>query len=200
MSYVNTPMTQLDAVNVCLSSMGEPEVNSLENASVDAQLASGLIDETSRTVQGQGWNWNRERHTISPDATGTLNLPANTARVDTIEYDRDVDVIQRGLRLFNRKDNTYTFEKPVTVEIYVLLPFEDLPLAAKSFITYKAARLFQQRLLGSETLSKFSQEAEQRAYITLLQEEAEVGDYNMLYDSWQTYSILSRGFFSRGNY
>lgn len=200
MSYINTPMTKLEAVNICLSSMGEPEVNSLENASVDAQLASGLIDETSRTVQGQGWNWNRERHTISPDEFGLINLPANIARVDTVGYDRDVDVVQRGLRLFDRTNNSYTFEKAVTVEMYVLLEFEELPLAAKTFITYKAARLFQQRVLGSETISKFTAEAEQRAYITLLQEEAEVGDYNMLYDSWQTYSILSRGFFSRGNY
>lgn len=200
MSYVNTPMTKLEAVNICLSSMGEPVINSLDNASVDAQMASDLIDETSRTVQGQGWNWNRERHTISPNVQGQIVLPANTVRIDTIEYDRDIDVIQRGLKLYNRKDNTYTFTDAVTVEIYVLLPFEDLPLAAKTFIAYKSARLLQQRLLGSETLSKFAQESEQRAYITLLQEEAEVGDYNMLYDSWQTYSILSRGFFSRGNY
>ena len=132
--------------------------------------------------------------------SGEIVLPANTARIDTINYDRAIDVVQRGLRLYNRGDNTYTFADAVNVEIYVLLPFEDIPLAAKNFITYKAARIFQQRVLGSETLSKFTQQDEQRAYITLLQEEAEVGDFNMLSDSWQTSSILSRGTFSRGSY
>ena len=50
MAYFNTPMTKLEAVNICLSSMGEPVINSLDNASVDAQIASDLIDEVGRTV------------------------------------------------------------------------------------------------------------------------------------------------------
>lgn len=200
MSYYNSPMTKLDAVNICLSSMGEPVINSLDGASVDAQMASDLIDETSRSVQAEGWHWNRERHTITPNFNSEIVLPANTARIDTIEDNRDTDVIQRGGKLFNRKDNTYTFDEPLKVEIFVILPFEDLPLAAKNLITYRAARILQQRLLGSETINKFNQQEEQRAWLTMLQDEADVADHNMLYDSWQTYSILARGNFARGGY
>lgn len=200
MSYFNTPMTKLDAVNICLSSMGEPVINSLDGASVDAQMASDLIDETSRTVQAQGWHWNRERHTITPNFNNEIVLPANTARIDTIEDSRNIDVIQRGGKLFNRKDNTYTFTQPLTVEIYVLLSFEDMPLAAKNYVTYRAARVFQQRLLGSDTLNKFNSADEQRSWLAMLQDEADVADHNMLYDSWQTHSILSRGTFARGAY
>jgi len=196
----NTPMTKLDAVNICLSSMGEPVINTLDGASVDAQIASDIVDEVSRSVQAEGWHWNRERHVLSPNANKEILLPANTARIDTIEDDRYTDVIQRGGRLFNRTDNSYSFEKPLKLRIYVLLPFEDLPLAAKNYVTYKAARLFQQRVLGSETISKFNKEEEGRAWLTLLQAEADTGDYNMLTDSWQTYSILSRGHFARGGY
>jgi hypothetical protein len=196
----NTPMTKLDAVNICLSSMGEPVINTLDGASVDAQIASDIVDEVSRSVQAEGWHWNRERHVLSPNSNKEILLPANTARIDTIEDDRYTDVIQRGGRLFNRSDNSYSFEKPLKLRIYVLLPFEDLPLAAKNYVTYKAARLFQQRVLGSETISKFNKEEEGRAWLTLLQAEADTGDYNMLTDSWQTYSILSRGHFARGGY
>ena len=200
MSNPLTPMTKLDAVNIALSSMGEPVINTLDGASVDAQMAADLVDETSRSIQSQGWQWNRERHVLSPNVNNQIVLPANTARVDTVETDRPTDVIQRGGKLFDRANNTYTFDKTLILEIYVILPFEDLPLAAKNAIAYKAAMILQQRLLGSETLYKFAQAEAQRAWLTLLQEEAEVGDHNMLYDSWQTSSILNRSSFARGGY
>lgn len=200
MAYYNAPMTKLEAVNVCLSSMGEPVINSLDNASVDAQMASDLVDEMSRTIQSRGWYWNRERHTITPNLAGEIVLPANIIRIDTIEYDRSTEVIQRGLKLFNKEDNSYQFTLPLTVELYVILSFEELPLAARLLVTYRAARVLQERLLGSSTLSQFAKDAEQSAYLTLLQEETETGDYNMLSDSWQTQSILSRSTFARGNY
>jgi len=200
MAYFNTPMTKLDAVNICLSSMGEPMINALDGSSVDAQMASDLIDETSRTMQAEGWHWNRERHRLIPDTFNQINLPANTARVDTVEDSRTTDVIQRGGKLFNRYENTHIFNDPIILEIYVILPFEEMPLAAKNYVTYKSARLFQQRVLGSETLSKFTQNDEQRAWLTLLQEEADVADNNMLNDAWQTASILNRNHYTRGGY
>lgn len=200
MSFPITPLTKLDAVNICLSTMGEPTVNTLDGAAVDAQMASDLIDETSRSVQGIGWYWNREKRNLSPNANSELVLPANTLRVDTIDDSRSTEVVQRGSKLFNVEDASYTFTKAVNVELYVNLPFEDLPFAAKQFITMRAARLLQQRLLGSETLYKFTSADEQRAWVVLMQDEADVADANMLYDSWQTRSIISRGYFSRGAY
>ncbi len=200
MSFPITPLTKLDAVNICLSTMGEPTVNTLDGAAVDAQMASDLVDETSRSVQGIGWHWNREKHTLSPNVNSEIILPANTLRVDTVDYDRTTDVVQRGGKLFDVENSTYTFSKELKVEVYVQLSFEELPFAAKQFITMRAARLLQQRLLGSETLYKFSAQDEQRCWTVLMQEETEVADGNMLYDSWDTRKIVSRGYFSRGGF
>lgn len=200
MAYFDTLMTKLDAVNVCLSAMGEPSINELETAGVDAQIASDIVDETSRAVQGMGWHWNRETHTISPDVNGNIVLPSNTLRVDTIEDDKSTDVIQRGLKLFDRTNNSYVFGDALKLELIVALPFDDLPFAAKNFITFRSARLMQQRALGSETLHKFNRDDEQRAWVVLLQDEAEVADASMLDDSWSTASILNRGWFARGAY
>lgn len=200
MSFPITPLTKLDAVNICLSTMGEPTVNTLDGAAVDAQMASDLVDETSRSVQGTGWHWNREKHTLSPNVNSQIILPANTLRVDTIDDSKSTDVVQRGGKLYDIENSTFTFTKDLKVEIYVQLAFEDLPFAAKQFITMRAARLLQQRLLGSETLYKFSAQDEQRAWTVLMQEETETADGNMLYDSWQTRSIVTRGYFSRGAY
>jgi hypothetical protein len=198
MSFPITPLTKLDSVNICLSSMGEPTVNSLDGAAVDAQMASDLVDETTRSVQGFGWHWNRERYVLSPNTAGEIILPANTLRVDTIEDSQGVDVVQRGGKLFDKSKSSYVFDKPLTLEIYVQLTFDQLPFAAKQFITIRAARTLQQRLLGSETLAKFHEADEQRAWISLQQEEAETYDGNMLYDSWSTRRIVTRGSFARG--
>jgi hypothetical protein len=61
-----TPTTKLEAVNVCLTNIGEAPVASLTGLQVDAQVASSIIDEVSREVQSNGWHWNTEVHTISP--------------------------------------------------------------------------------------------------------------------------------------
>lgn len=200
MSFPIAPLTKLDAVNICLSSMGEPTVNSLDGAAVDAQMASDLIDETSRSVQAVGWYWNREKRTFSPNASNEIILPANTLRVDSVDDSKSTEVVQRGTKLFNIADSSYQFTKELKVELYVQLPFEEIPFAAKHFITMRAARLLQQRLLGSETLYKFAAQDEQRAWVVLLQDEAEIADSNMLFDSWSTRSIVTRSHFSRGAY
>lgn len=194
-----TAMTKLDAVNICLSAMGEPKINSLDGSAIDAQIASDLIDETSRSVQSRGWHWNRDKYNLSPNVAGEIALPSNTARIDTVDGDRNVDVIARGTKLFNKETNSTIFTDPLTLEIYVFLEFDDLPYAAKQYITMRSSRLFQQRVLGSPALSEYSQEEERQAYLVLLQDESETGDYNMLYDSASTYSILDRSNFARRN-
>lgn len=187
-----TSMTKLDAVNIALSAMGEPKISTLDGAAVDAQIASDLIDETSRNVQSRGWHWNRERLTLQPDVFGIIKIPANTSRIDTIDGDVNTDIVIRGDRLYNRYEASYIFDKALALEVYVFLDYEDLPYAAKQYIAMRAARLFQQRVLGSPVLSEFGQEEERQAYLTLLQDDLEVADYNMLYDSANTSFIVNR--------
>lgn len=197
---VTQPMTKLEAINICLSSMGEPAVNALDDAGVDAQMAADLIDETSRGVQLKGWHWNRETHKLQPDQQGRMNLPMNTAKVDSTSYDAGVDVVQRGLKLFDRVNNTYIFTKPLTLELYVILPYDDLPQSAKNFIAYDAACRFQRRLLGSDTIDRFLVEARNEARLELVRDDIQVSDPNMLRDNWTSASIVERGRFRRGQY
>lgn len=194
------PTNKLKAVNICLSAMGEPVINSLEDAAVDAQMASDIVDETSESVQTIGWFWNTETHTFSPDKSGNIVLPENTITV-VVPDDGILDnVVQRGLRLFDTDRSSYVFTKPVTLRLIVLLEFDDLPLTAKQFIAIRAARIFQQRSLGSDTLYKFNEADEQRAWAVLMDEEARTMRANVLKDNWSAASILNRGHFSRGAY
>lgn len=194
-----SPTTKLKAVNICLSAMGEPVINSLDDAAIDAQMASDIVDETSESVQTIGWYWNTETHTLKPDINGNLVLPANTIRVDPVDLSLG-NIVQRGGKLFNTDTASFQFTTPVKLTLSVLLTFDDLPMSAKQFIAMRAARVFQQRLLGSDTLYKYGAADENRAYAVLMQEEAETRDSNLLRGNWSTQAIVHRGFFSRGAY
>lgn len=184
--------TKLSAVNICLNVMGERPVNSLEDAAVDAQMAINTIEEISTFLQSSGWYWNREVHTLSPDNTGQLVLPVNTARVDAIEGYEQSNVVQRGSRLFDVENNTYIFAKPLKVELHVVLPFDDLSLPVRRYVTIKAARTLQARVLGSVATDGLTASDEQAAWVNVLDEEAQVADRNMLTDSWSVAGIISQ--------
>lgn len=200
MAYYTTPMTQLEAVNIVLSSIGEPPVNAIAGSGVDAQMASDVIDEVSRSVQLKGWHWNKEIHTLSPDVNGNLVLPGNTAKVDSTRTSANIDVVQRGLKLYNRDDNTYTFTTNITLELYVYLIFDELPAAARDCIAARAALLAQQRVLGSDTLDGFLKMRDKESWAELVRDEMLVADPNMLRDNWSTLGIVQRGWFGRYAY
>jgi len=194
------PSTKLEAVNACLTNIGEAPVANLTGLQVDAQVADSTIDEITREVQTHGWHWNTETHTLSPDINGNILLPANTLRIDTVETDISTDVIQRNMRLYNRKDNTYTFTKSLRLQLTLALDFEDLPETARRYITMRAMRIFQERSLGSESISKFNRSDEQVTWALLQHEEAETADYNVLTDSYSTYATVGRYAPVRRNY
>ena len=192
-----TPLDKVEAVSICLSTIGEPRINSLEGAGLDAQMAAEVIDETSRKVQAKGWHWNKEIHKLSPDVFGNINLPANTVEVDSVNGSVSVDIVQRGLRLFDKTKATFSFTTPVELKLVVLLPFDDLPHAAKDYITVRAARVFQARVLGSETQEKFTEKDERDAWAELRKHELRTADFNMLRSSNSTASILDRRIYFR---
>lgn len=201
MAYYAQPLTKLEGINICLSSMGEPAINALDDAGIDAQMASDLIDEQSRTVQLIGWHWNREKHSFKPDMqTGAINLPNNVAKVDSVDGSSNIDVVQRGLRLFDRGNNTYSFTDSITLELVVILPFDELPMAARAYIAYNSAMVLQQRILGAESINKDLHEMAAKAWVEVIRDQDEVADANMLKDSWSTVSIIQRGWFRRGAY
>jgi hypothetical protein len=177
-----TQTTTLEAVNQCLLAIGEAPVNSVENSGlVDAATALRTIANVSREVQSGGWHWNTETNfSLPPDTDGNLQLPANVLKVDTVGADEGLDLVARGQRLYDRDNHTYTFAKPVTVEMVLLLDFEEIPEAARNYITLRAARRFQQNTVGSSELAGFQQVDEARALVNLQNSEAETQDFRML--------------------
>jgi hypothetical protein len=189
------PTTELQAVNAMLRAIGESPVNTLESAdAVDVVLAQQTLADISRNLQERGWYWNTmEDYTLIrtfPDMQ--IKLPGNTLKVDTVGLDADhYPVVQRGQRLFNKKTNSYTFDKNLTVDLVEFLPFEELPQAARTFITLSASRKFQEDRVGSDTLAKFQLEDEKVAWTQLVCAETETRDAN-IFDSYDVSRVMDR--------
>lgn len=179
---VLTPTTELEAVNAMLSAIGESPVNTLENPGLlDAAKARQQLSLTSRRVQSRGWHWNTDESlTLTPDQDGNLNVPANTLKVDTAGDSEDMDLVQRGVRLYDRVNHTYTFSEDVTVDCTCGLNWDELPEVARHFILISAARTFQQGTIGSVELDGFKIRDEVLAWAAMVTDEAENADSNIL--------------------
>ena len=105
--------------------------------------------------------------------------------------DYDTDVVERDRKLYDRVKNSFVFTEDIETDIVVLLEFHELPENARRFITLRAARKFQENILGSSTLSQLQADEEQNALFALREAEAEVGDYT-IFDQYDTYRHLDR--------
>lgn len=188
--------SELDAVNVMLGTIGESPINSLEAASgvVDAVTARSILAEVSVQVQEEGWHFNTDyEFVLTPTAdTKEIFVPGNAIEVDTSQYDAQMDVAIRGKRLYDRGNKTYTFSKTLKCDLTFLLEFEELPQAARHYITIRAARVFQQRVVGSDTLGSFTEKDEARALRSMRRYEARTADYNVLTSNYSVMRVIDR--------
>jgi hypothetical protein len=184
--------TKLDAVNIMLSTIGESPVNSLSSGLVDAEMAETILNNISREVQSSGWNFNRESaYSITPTLGGEIFLPANTLRADATNELGAKDLVQRGNRMYDRGEHTFIIGEAVKVDITIELDFGDIPEVAKRFVIIRAARLFQDRTVGSDTLHGFTQQDEAQALYELKEFETDVEDHS-IFDSYDTFRVLDR--------
>ena len=187
-----SPTTELEAINTMLSTIGESPVNTVEGTgNVDVVIARQILQTVSREVQARGWHFNTEiNYTVTPDSEGYLVLPNTVLKVDTVYPDSSKDVVVRGSRLYDREKHTYVFTDAVKVDMTILLTFDELPEVARNYATIRASRIFQERVVGSDTLHAFNSQDEARAMVSLMEYEADTADLNILSGNYSVYRIL----------
>ncbi len=185
-----TLTSKLEAVNSMLGHIGESPVNSISDTNalpISAATAISVLDEVSRSVQAEGWHFNTElKVTLSPAGDGTITLSDDILEVDTT--DTSIDIAQRGLSLFDRSNNTSVFSKALEVNLTRLLDFTSLPEAARRYITLRASRVFQGRMVGSRELEALIARDEYNARADLMDAEGNNSD-RTIFDS---YAVASR--------
>ena len=189
-----TPTTELEAVNLMLSIIGESPMNTLtNNESIDAATARNILAAESKSVQGRGWHFNTDiERTLVRNNSNEIVLPNNCVRVDTTGYDATIDVVQRGTRLYDRRKHTFTFERDLKCDMVVLLTFDELPEPARAHILTRAGRVFAARQIGSDTLVGFTEADEKRTLADLEHFDAESEDHNILTGSYSVFRVIDR--------
>ncbi len=191
-----TKTTKLQAINTMLSVVGEPPVNSLTAQRADSFIAQNILDEVSREVLTYGWQFNTEDNvTLSPDSsTGFIYISDSVVRVDMDPRNDDIyDIVVRGNRIYNRKTNSFVFTEELIAQRVILMDFEELPEVAKRYITIRAARIFQDRVVGAQTLHAFTATDELVALTKMQEYENEVGDYSIFQSDDMIRPFLRKG-------
>lgn len=177
-----TPSNELDAVNEILSSVGSSPVNSLEDdLNVDVLNAKRILKATSIEIQSRGYVFNTLNNVyLSPDSdTGLVPYARDYIRVFTTGY----KLVDRSGYFFDLVSSTNEFPEGLTVgELVKELPFEELPVIFRKYITVRAARAFQMRYLTSGDIDAHLQLEESAAYADVVDYELMTGNYNVLND------------------
>jgi hypothetical protein len=187
--------SELDAVNIMLATIGESPINTLDTIAgvVDAVTARSILSEVSVQVQEEGWHFNTDYDfDLNPASDGFIYVPSNAIEVDTSAYSKDYDVAIRGTRLYDRTNKTYTFTKPIKADLTTLIEFNELPQAARHYITVRSARIFQNRVVGSQILQAFTAQDEASALRAMRRYEARTADYNILTSNYSVMRTIDR--------
>lgn len=177
-----TPTTELEAVNIMLSAIGEAPVNTLDDAGTyDLAFAKRILAEVDREVQSFGWRFNSDTDVdLAKDGNGHINLPANLLRVRLKEVS-GIEPVIRGSQLYDRKNKTSVFTLNLVAERVVYrLPFDDLPETARHYITARATRRFQDRVQGDHAQHQYTTEDETAARSILRKDQADTTHLSML--------------------
>lgn len=199
-----TKTSKLQAINTMLGVIGEAPINTLEpttsdagvvstNETADVSVAKRILEEVSRETQSAGWHFNREVDvSLSPTADDEILIPNNAASIDVEPKNSStVEYVQRGEKLYNKTDHTFTITSTLKCTIIYMLDWEDLPQTARHYIMIKSARRLQDRSLGSDKHNSFNQLDEVQALIALKASEADGGDFS-IFDNYSVYRTIDR--------
>jgi hypothetical protein len=176
-SYVLT--NELDALNILLYTIGEAPVTSADESGLsDVAIAKHILAEESRRVQAKGFDFNTDLdYALALDINSKCPIPVNALRIDNVDGKM---LVQRGGFFWDRKGNTYVLSQAVRADIVRYLPFTDLPESARYYITLKAARVFQRRLLGDDATEVFTEKDESESRADMEDAQMSSRDTNML--------------------
>ena len=175
--------TELECINIMLAAIGEAPINTLTvTLPVDAVTAQKTLAEINKDVQNEGWSFNQEFNVVlTRDGSNQIALGTDILKVDANVFDHPtIDVIQRGLKMYDRKNNTYVFDTDLTCNITYFRNFDEIPESARRYINIRAARVFVDRLVGDDGLRTYTAQDEARARANLMENDMDNADHNVL--------------------
>jgi len=132
-------MNTLKVINKMLTTIGEAPVNTLDDPDELTAKAISMLDYETIVLQSSDLWFNHYPAVLPLDVNSEIVLPPNTVMVDA----NNTSIIQRGLKLYNKYNNTYVFATPLEVSLTVHLDFEEMPMTARLYVAATAVWLFE---------------------------------------------------------
>ena len=189
--FTLVPVNELQAVNMLLAAIGESAVSSLETATtVDVTQAKNLLSNINREVQQKGWHFNTEWDVIlSLDSDSRIPLGTSILSIYSPTKLTTIRGREGSSFLYDLDNNTFTWGASVNDAVTItLLDFEDIPQTARQYITSKAARIFQEEIIGQISAESVNRQEEVEAYADLMDDEGERSGFNVGFGTLDMYN------------
>lgn len=139
--------TELELVNHLLSTVGENTTPTLQTQHPSVIQAKRALGTYNKSFQTKGWWFNREWGVrLVPNSTGKIKLPTNylsfypsapghayAGNVDKNRYSK------RDGYIYDTRRHTDVIGHALSLDVLVLLPIEDLPEVAATYLMHLAA-------------------------------------------------------------
>ncbi len=179
----------LEAVNICLSNIGEAPMATLEDTqNLEAATAERTILEFHKEGQSRGWSWNNEDGYRFERDAGTLEItvPPNVVRFVPDRYQWAGRFQLRGQRVYDLQARSFQVEdiEFIEADITTLLPWDECPEAFNRWSLIRASRVFAGRVLTSDSVFQYTMQDEQAALAELERIESDQAQANILTDGY----------------
>lgn len=169
-------LTELNAINTMLRAIGQSPVTSVGIMHPHVILARDVLAEHVLAVQSMGLWFNEEYGLrLLPNDEGHIILPGNVQHVDPVELNVPgqtlTNLVQRGTKLYDPVNHTFAINQPVTVNLRVELPFEELPTVVQLYVQAAAAYEFHSDVLGDQAKMQRLETKRNRAFIEMKQKD-----------------------------
>jgi len=177
-------MSELEAVNLLLSAIGEAAVSSLETATtVEVTQAKNLLSNVNRAAQQKGWHFNTEWDVVLTRDSDN-RIPLSESILSVYQPGQLMTIRGRSGSMFayDLDNNTFTWTKNLNNAVTItLLDFIDTPNTFRQYVTTRAARIFQEEIIGQVSAETVNRQEEAEAYADLLDDDAERSGLNAAY-------------------
>lgn len=167
--------TELQLVNHLLRTVGNESTSTLETQHPDVVQARLALDGYNRDFQSAGWWFNRNYGVKwQPEVSGIIRIADNVmeftlARPESslLNSDEKQRYVKRDSRVFDNLRNTNVIGHSILVDVLLLLPIEDLPAAAATYLKHWAGFSYYVDDDGDMTKANKLQERAEDAWANL---------------------------------
>jgi len=194
------PVTELDAINMMLMSIGQSPVNTITSTGIkDVAIAELILHNTSRSIQSEGWAFNSDYAVdLAPDGNNRILVGSDVLHIDPVNPGEDFvqryDTANTAMSMYDLTNQTFDRLTDLSCDIIYFYNFEQIPQVARDYIALSAGQIFQAQAVSSELLFRFEEKDIQKALVRLMRAQARTKDRNFLNGTDFTNQIFHRRF------